>query len=312
MSKPEIKNLPASILDRLMNQSQITGRNYNELLQYYAIERFLYRLAQSAYADQFVLKGALLFRVWGLPRYRPTHDIDLLGHTSNNLENMASIIKDVSAQKVEDDGMVFDPDTVIAERIKEDADYQGIRVRFNGRLGKARVYIQIDVGFADVVSPTPKVRIYPVILPMPAPELRSYPPETVVAEKLQAMIYLAESNSRMKDFYDLWVLANRFEFNGVVLQESIRRTFEHRKTDIPTAEPVAFSAQFTQKKQGQWTAFLKTSAITDAPDQLETALAFLSAFILPVFQNTIAKQKFGKMWKPGGPWKQDGLLLIRS
>lgn len=248
MSKPDIKNMPASILDRLMNQSQITGRNYNELLQYYAIERLLYRLAQSPYAKQFVLKGALLFRTWGMPISQPTRDIDLLGRMSNNLENMISIIKDVCAQKVEDDGLVFDPDSVMAERIKEDANYPGIRVRFNGKLGKARVHIQIDVGFADVVSPSPIVRTYPVILPLPAPELRSYPPETVVAEKLQAMIYLAFSNSRMKDFYDLWILANRFEFKGPVLQESISRTFEHRKTDIPTDEPVAFSAQFAREK----------------------------------------------------------------
>jgi len=301
--KPDIKNLPASILDRLMNQSQITGRNYNELLQYYAIERLLYRLAQSPHAKQFVLKGALLFRTWGLPASRPTRDIDLLGRTSNNLENMISIIKDVCAQKVEDDGLVFDPDTVVAERIKEDANYPGIRVRFTGKLGKARVHIQIDVGFADVVSPSPMVMTYPVILPLPAPELRSYPPETVVAEKLQAMIYLAIANSRMKDFYDLWILANRFEFKGAVLQESIRRTFEHRKTDIPAGEPVAFSVQFAREKQGQCSAFLKTSAITDAPDQLETVLAFLQIFILPVFQSTLTKQKFVKMWKPGGPWK---------
>ena len=138
---------------------------------------------------------------------------------------------------------------------------------------------------------------------MPAPELNSYPPETVVAEKLQAMIYLEAANSRMKDFYDLWMLANRFEFKGEVLQESIHRTFENRKTKIPAGKPVAFSAQFAQDKQTQWSAFLKTSAIMGAPEKLETVLAFLQKFIMPVLKDTLAKQKFEKMWKPGGLWK---------
>jgi predicted nucleotidyltransferase component of viral defense system len=303
VSKPDIKNLPASIQDRLLNQARLSGRPFNELLQYYAIERFLFRLARSQYAGQFVLKGALLFRVWGLPAFRPTRDIDLLGHTSNEVENLVAIVKEVCGQEVQDDGFLFDPDTVTGERIKEDADYEGVRLRFAGLLGKVRVHLQIDVGFADIVYPAPVVMKYPVILPMPAPELRSYPPETMVAEKLQAMIYLGSVNSRMKDFYDLWTLANRFEFNGVVLQEAIRRTFEHRNTDIPAGEPAAISTQFAREKQNQWMAFLKTSAITDAPDQLELILACLQEFILPIFQDFCAGRIFVKKWNAGGPWK---------
>jgi hypothetical protein len=303
VSKPEIKNLPASIQDRLLNQARLSSRPLNELLQYYAIERFLYRLAQSPYTGQFVLKGALLFRVWGLPAFRPTRDIDLLGHTSNEIENLVAIVKNVCRQEVQEDGLFFDPDTVIGERIKEDADYEGVRVRFVGLLGKTCLHLQIDIGFADIVSPAPVMKTYPVILSMPAPELRSYPPETVVAEKLQAMIYLGTFNSRMKDFYDLWILASRFEFKGEVLQETIRLTFEHRDTDISAGEPAAFSAQFAREKQSQWVAFLKTNAITDVPDRLELILNRLQEFILPIFQSTLTGRKFEKKWKVGGPWE---------
>ena len=303
MSKPEIKNLPASIQDRLLNQARLSERPFNELLQYYAIERFLYRLSQSKHVSQFVLKGALLFRVWTLPAFRPTRDIDLLGQTSNEVENLVAIIKEVCGQEVQEDGLLFDPDTVTGERIKEDADYEGIRARFTGLLGKTRVHLQIDVVFADIVFPAPVVMKYPVILPMPAPALRSYPRETMVAEKLQAMIYLGTINSRMKDFYDLWILANRFGFEGDLLQEAVRRTFEHRNTDIPTDEPAAFSAQFAREKQGQWNAFIRTSDIPDAPGQLIIILAYLQEFILPIFQELCAGRIFGKKWNAGGTWR---------
>lgn len=302
MRQPEIKNLPVSIHDRLLNQARESDRPLNELLQYYAIERFLYRLSQSKYEGQFVLKGALLFRVWGLFTLRPTRDIDLLGYTSNEVGNLITIIKDVCGQVVQEDGLFFDPESVTGERIKEDADYEGVRVRFTSLLGKARIHLQIDVGFSDIVSPAPELKTYPVILPLPAPELHSYPPEAVVAEKLQAMIYLGSVNSRMKDFYDLWILANRFEFKGEVLQDAIHRTFEHRLTDIPVGEPIAFSEQFAREKENQWRAFLMTSTVADAPDQLELILSCLQEFILPIFQSTQAGQNFGKKWKVGGPW----------
>ena len=165
-----------------------------------------------------------------------------------------------------------------------------------------RVHIQIDVGFADVVSPAPMKVKYPVILPLPEPELHSYPPESVVAEKLQAMIYLGSINSRMKDFYDLWIMANRFEFSGSVLQEAIRQTFENRKTDIPDELPPAFSEQFARERQTQWGAFLKTSGIMDAPDQFEVVQTHLQEFLLPIFQQLKAGHIFAKMWKNSKEW----------
>jgi predicted nucleotidyltransferase component of viral defense system len=302
VSNSEIKNLPASIHERLSKQARTSGRPLNELLQYYAIERLLYRLAQSRYADQFVLKGALLFRVWGLPVFRPTRDIDLLGYTSNEVESLVAIVREVCIVVVPEDGVRFDPVSVKGERIKEDADYAGVRLRFSGLLGKTRLYLQIDVGFGDIVSPAPVVKPYPAILSMPVPELRSYPPESVVAEKLQAMIYLGSANSRMKDFYDLWILSENIEFDGEALQEAIRRTFEHRATDVPEYEPVAFSEKFVGEKQGQWTAFLKASAITDVPEHLDMILTRLGEFILPVFKSILAGKEFTKTWKLSGPW----------
>jgi predicted nucleotidyltransferase component of viral defense system len=301
--QPIIKNLPASIRDRLMNQARASGRPFNEILQYYAIERFLYRLAQSRHADQFILKGALLFRLWGLQDFRPTRDIDLLGNTNNEVENLVAIIKEVCTLEVHEDGVRFDPYTVIGERIKEAAEYAGVRVRLTGLLEKVRLSIQIDVGFGDVVSPAPILLTYPVILPMPGPELSSYPPESVVAEKLQAMIQLGSVNSRMKDFHDLWFLARRFEFKGENLLEAVHRTFEHRATEIPVDEPAAFSMQFAREKQSQWIAFLKTSTLTDVPDQMAVVLETLKEFILPILKNIHTGEKLEKTWKAGGPWK---------
>ena len=200
MNNHEIKNIPASVQSRLLTQAQKSDRPYNELLQYYAIERFLYRLSKSRYQHRFLLKRALLFRAWGVTRFRPTRDIDLLGYISNEVEALVQIMRKICELRVEDDGIIFDPKSVRGDRIEEDADYEGVRLRFQGRLGNTRLHLRIDVGFADVVSPTPATLKYPVLLSNGAPELRGYPPETVVAEKLQAMVFLGMINSRMKNF----------------------------------------------------------------------------------------------------------------
>jgi hypothetical protein len=303
VSKTEVKNLAASIHQRLSNQARRAGRPLNELLQYYAIERFLYRLSSSSHVGQFVLKGALLFRLWGLSASRSTRDIDLLGITGNEVENLVTIVREICAQAVPADGLIFDPATVAGERITEDADYEGVRLRFIGWLGQARLNLQIDVGFGDVIFPPPAIQTYPVLLPMPAPELRTYPPEALVAEKLQAMIYLGSINSRLKDFYDLWTLASRFGFSGPALQQAIQRTFAHRLTDIPVQQPVPFSPQFAREKQAQWQAFLQTASITGAPDQMTIVLDQLRLFILPVFSAIQAGHEFSQAWSLGGPWK---------
>lgn len=203
-----VKNLSASVQGRLQNQARATKRPFQELLQYFAMERFPYRLSKTAHRGRFVLKGALMLYVWDAPLARATKDLDFLGRLDNSLENLERVVRDVCTADVEPDGVVFDPATVKTERIKEDADYEGVRVRFVGLLGKARVAMQIDVGFGDVVTPRAETFTYPTLLDFPAPELSGYPRETVVAEKFQAMVYLRTLNS-MKDFYDVFLLANR-------------------------------------------------------------------------------------------------------
>jgi len=186
---------------RLLNKARETGRPFNELLQYFAMERFLYRLSKSAHADKFVLKGALMFVAWQAPVTRPTMDIDLLGITENSVVAIVAIAREICSWEVEADGLVFESDSVGGERIVEDADYGGVRIRFRGTLGTARVTMQLDIGFGDVVVPKPEMADYPTILNLPIPRLRGYSRESAVAEKFEAMVKLGALNSRVKDFF---------------------------------------------------------------------------------------------------------------
>ena len=303
MKNREAKNIPASVQSRLLTQARSRGRPYQELLEYYAIERFLYRMSLSKHRQAFVLKGALLFQAWGFAEFRPTRDIDLLGYTTNEIVNLVEIVKEICQLPVQGDGVVFDPESVRAERINEAADYQGIRLRFQGRLGKIHLPMQIDVGFADVVSPAPITLKYPVLLSMPAPELRGYPPETVVAEKFQAMVFLGEINSRMKDFFDLWVLASRFAVEGSTLQRAVAETFAKRHT--PTAIDIpALTDRFASEKQIQWTAFVKRSHLEQAPANLSEANSLLRGFLMPVMEACLKNADMTGTWSPGGPWSR--------
>jgi hypothetical protein len=208
------KNLAASVHARLAQIARRTGRPFQELLQYYAMERFLYRLSKSPHAARFVLKGALMLRVWDAPMARPTKDIDLLGRLENSLENGSTVVREVCALEVEPDGLVFRPATVKSERIREDADYEGVRIRFDGFLARARIAMQLHVGIGDVMVPGPVEIAYPTLLDFPAPRLKGYPRETAIAEKFEAMVKLGTLNSRMKDFYDIWLLSRQFDFDG--------------------------------------------------------------------------------------------------
>lgn len=299
----EIKNLPASIQSRLMVLARNSQRPYDEMLKYYTIERFLYRLSRSKYKDKFLLKGALLFQAWGMSKFRPTRDIDLLGYTANRIDTMAQIVREICSQEVEADGIIFDPKSVRGERITEDADYEGVRIRFQGHLGKTRLHLQIDVGFADVVSPSPTKLKYPALLAMPAAELRGYPAESVVAEKLQAMVVLGMVSSRMKDFYDLWVMASRFTFRGASLQKAILQTFENRSTPVSIDIP-ALTDRFAMEKQEQWQAFLSRSMLKDAPTKLSDVIQLLYDFLIPVLDTSLKSKPFPRTWKAGGPWKK--------
>ena len=176
------KNIAASVRARLANAAKATNRPFQELLQFYGLERFLFRFSQTTYRDRFILKGALMLRVWDAPISRPTRDIDLLGFTDNSLETLEEIVCAVCNTDVEDDGVTFAAETVVAVRIKEDADYEGVRVKFNGFLEKARIPMQLDIAFGDVVHPTVVESDYPTLLGMSAPRLRVYPRGQVVGE----------------------------------------------------------------------------------------------------------------------------------
>lgn len=246
-----------------------------------------------------------MLTIWVGESSRPTRDIDLLGITSNSVEEIVAMIKAVCVQTVEADGLEFDPASVGGELIAEHAEYEGVRVTFKGNLGTAGVPMQIDIGFGDVVSPAPEEIDYPTILDFPPPRLLSYPRQSVVAEKFETMVRLGEVNSRMKDFYDIWKLSRQFRFDGPTLQEAVSRTFAQRGTPIQP-KPVALTPEFgaQPQKQTQWRAFSRVSRVEDAPEAFDSVTRDLNAFLGPIAEEISAGSDLGGMWEPPGPWSR--------
>ena len=297
------KDIAASVRQRLLNKAKAERRPFNEFLQYYAMERFLFRLSKSPHADKFVLKGALMLRAWRSPEPRPTMDIDLLGKTSNDVESIVNQVRGILAVEVESDGLVFDAATIQAERIVENADYEGIRIRFRGTLGSAVVTIQLDIGFGDVIFPGPERLDFPSLLGDPVPCLLGYSRESAIAEKFEAMLKLRELNSRMKDFYDIWLLARQFDFEGAVLAEAIRRTLEKRATALPE-EVTIFATEFIDAKRVQWTAFRKRlNDYGNTPEDFAEVLAAIREFLSPVVMSLRSGTEPPHFWSAPGPWK---------
>ena len=298
------KNIAASVHQRLLNKARESSRPFNEILQHFAIERFIYRLSKSPHADRFVLKGALMFSAWTGSISRPTMDIDLLGKIENSIELIVAVVKDACEMEVENDGIVFHKDTVTATRITEDADYKGVRVLLRGNLGSIRLFLQIDIGFGDVIIPGPSKIKYPVLLDFPPPELDGYTMESTIAEKFQAMVKLGLLNSRMKDFYDIWFLSRMFDFKGETLAEAIEKTFEKRKTPL-TSEPTIFNPSFMkdENKQAQWLGFINKAKLGDAPASFENVAADIKVFLQPVVASIIDRQAFRLFWAAPGPWR---------
>lgn len=257
------KNLAASVQARLLNIAKAEGRDYAQVLTKFALERLLYRLSQSSHADSFLLKGALLFDLWFDVPLRPTRDIDLLGFGLAELPHVIGVFDDLCSITV-DDGMVFVPESIKAEEIRKEANYAGIRISMIGLLGTARTSIQIDIGYGDAVTPAPETAIYPVLLKdFPAPELRVYPRYTVVAEKLETLTTLGIANTRMKDYFDLWVLHEQGEFDQEILRSAIAATFDRRGRSIPNRLPLGLSDEFASdaQKLRQWQGFLKKNQL---------------------------------------------------
>jgi predicted nucleotidyltransferase component of viral defense system len=302
--KKDIKNLQSSIRARLQNKAKENNRPFAEVLQYYGMERFLYRFSRSKYADRFILKGALMFSVWKIPERRTTLDIDFCARYDNQISSIEKVIRDVCGAAVTPDGLVFDWETVKGQKIKEDADYEGVRVKFTGFLGCARIPMQIDVAFGDVIYPNPNIIDYPVILDFPKPHLKGYPPESVVSEKFEAMVKLGLLNSRMKDFYDIWLMIHRFDFNGPKFAQALRKTFEHRKTPFPQGKTLFAEEIYDEKSDRQtlWKAFLKKGDIKHAPDKLSKIAREIEKLMIEPLKAIKNGREFNKEWNAPGPW----------
>lgn len=295
------RNIPASVRQRLLNLARNEHRPFNELLQYYAMERFLYRLSKSVHADCFILKGALMLQVWRVSEFRPTMDIDLLGRTDNNEAGIITQIREILITDVRADGLSFDPDSIVVERITQDAEYRGVRILFRGVLDNARIKMQIDIGSGDIVYPKPRVLSLPTLLDYPAPQLLCYSMESAIAEKFEALIIRGNLNSRMKDFYDIWSLSRQFNFRMNHLAEAIRLTLNKRETVLPI-KIEAFTESFAEEKQAQWTAFLKRTRQNHIPVSFRKIITVIEAFLSPVVTVILSNGNENKNWTAPGPW----------
>jgi hypothetical protein len=299
----QVRNIAASHRAKLLALAQRRGDAFQFLLGRWIIERFLYRLSLSTHKKDFVLKGAMLFLAWDGRLYRPTRDLDLLGFGSADLDKVTVRVREICSVPA-DDGIVFDLTGIEAERINEDAEYEGVKVRVPASLDGARVTMQIDVGFGDKVDPAPAELPFPVLLPLDAPVVRAYPPEAVIAEKFQAMVVLGIANSRMKDFFDIWTFASTQHFDISRLANSLRRTFEQRHTPLPEVPPLALTDEFLldRAKQTQWNAFCKRLGLRDTPS-LDATGPLLVGFLMPAVEQARSRKLDAMTWKPPGPWQ---------
>jgi hypothetical protein len=298
-------NLSASIAARLLNQAKQTGDDYQTLLTNFCFERFLYRLGKSEVRERFVLKGAMLLRIWSDQPYRATRDLDLLRRGDTSFEAIRTDIRTICAVPVEPDAVVFDPDTIPIEAIRAEDEYAGMRAMLPVRCGTARLNLQIDMGIGDAVWPAPGPCEYPALLDFPPPTIIVYSREAVVAEKLEALVVLGDRNSRIKDFFDLHYLATHFEFDGATLVEAVRRTFERRTTPIPQEVPIGLSPAFwaNPTRPTQVRAFVRRAGLA-LPDDPGAAFAgLIQAFLLPVLDALRDSERLPGTWVPGGPWR---------
>lgn len=292
-------NLGASIRARLLERARAERSDFQILLTRYALERLLYRLSVSEHRNSFVLKGAMLFMTWIADPFRSTRDLDLLGFGEADAAALAECFRSICSQSVADDGVMFDIPGLEASPIRETMEYGGVRIRTTATIAGASIPIQIDIGFGDAITPAAVEIVYPVLLNAPAPTLRAYPIETVIAEKFEAMVKLGIANSRLKDFYDLWQIAQTFEFRQTELTRAAQRTFERRHTPLPTVVPTALTEEFAAAWAAQWQTFLGRERMAIAPRALGTVILDLREFLMPLCE---AADERG-VWLPGGPWR---------
>ena len=294
----------ASVLARLRNVARQKQTDFQLILRRYAVERLLHRLSLSSERDRYVLKGAMLFTAWLNDPFRPTQDLDLAGFGDPSLASIAASFKTICAVKLED-GLSFDTETFRIDPIREDQQYGGVRLRMTATLGRTRIPVQVDIGFGDAMTPDAEVLTFPPLLTTEGPTLRAYPKETVVAEKLQAIVSLGRANSRMKDFYDLVAISRLFPFEGDILAEAIAATFERRETQIPVTKPDGLSNDFAvdRDKQRQWTAFLDRELLLISEVELSVAISEITDFVWPVIEALQSGTSFKRVWAASGPWR---------
>lgn len=305
MSRNEKRNMAHSVFQRLKNQAKDRETDFNLLLSRYGMERFIFRLSISPYNEQFILKGASLFLVWKGQDYRVTRDADFLGFGDASPEQLKEQFQLICRQDcLTDDGMEFHPDSVKAQAIREEMEYDGIRVTLTGTLGNARIPLQIDIGFGDVITPQADEVEYPTLLDNPAPHLKAYPRYTLVAEKFEAMVRIGIANSRMKDFFDIWLLTRMFEFEGSLLAKAISNTFERRGTSLPKEQPLAFTSDFYEDTQKvvQWNAFVRKANPSVEVGDLQDIAMTTSVFIMPVTESIQSANVFEQTWSPIRGW----------
>jgi predicted nucleotidyltransferase component of viral defense system len=300
MAREPLKNVGASVRARLLQRSRDQRIDFQILLTRYALERLLYRLSRSDHRNRFILKGAMLFVTWVEAPFRPTRDLDLLGYGDNSPQAIGDTFRAILNQPVDDDGVAFDVDGLEAAPIREDLEYGGVRVRTQATIAGARIPIQVDVGFGDAITPGPIEIDYPALLDAPAPHLRAYPIETVVAEKFHALAVRGITNSRLKDYYDLWLIAETFELDRAPLAAAVRQTFERRATALPQEKPTGLSEAYVETWGDQWRTFRTRDRMAAAPEQLATVVADLERFVLPLIDDAEGDWR----WKPRTGWIQ--------
>lgn len=304
MNNDSIKNMAASVKDKLLHLARQSGKPFQALLIQYGLERFLYRLSQSSFKEKFILKGGLLLVGMGFPRARTTRDIDFLGLMKRDSDSVSAAIQQIGKLAL-NDGLVYEFNDLNVEVTSADSEYPGIRLMFTASLGKAKFPMQIDVGFGDAIIPAAKEMTFPTLLDMEAPIVKAYSIETIVAEKFEAALDLADLNSRMKDFYDIWMLSQTYSFHGIALQKSIKATCQRRKTALnPRAEVLTKEFADHSDKRTQWSSFLRKSKIADISEDFSAIMEEIRIFLYPV-ANAIEKGvRFEEAWLPEGPWQK--------
>lgn len=307
MKDKVIKDPAASIRARLLAHAKTNGHDFQRVLTRYAIERFLFRLGQTEAVERYVLKGAMLFVTWPEHALRPTGDLDLLGRGDPTPEVLKESFIRICQVELPDDGILFDPTTLNVEELREADKYKGARLSLKAGLAGAVITVLVDVGFGDYVYPPPKQQAFPSLLSgLPEASIRMYPPEAVIAEKFEAIIRFAETNGRIKDFYDIWVATRTFSFELGNLVEAVGGTLRRRETAIPTEMPVGLTDAFAAiaEKRGLWTGFLRRSPPAMKPPPFRQLQDELRNFFGPIIADVNAPEGARGYWDAdGNSWR---------